>query len=50
MVSIKDVSLAWFIKARDLLVAETFLRYDIFLALGRVEVDGQLDALRLVHS
>ena len=40
----------WFIKVCDLLVAEAFLRDDIFLALGGVEIDGELDALGLVHS
>jgi len=37
-------------KVHDLLIAETFLRDDIFLALGSIEVDGELDALGLVHS
>ncbi len=50
VVSIEQASLVWFIKVRDLLVCKAFHRNDIFLALGSVEVDGELDALRLVHS
>ena len=34
----------------DLLVLETLAGDDVLFALGCVEVDGQLDALRLVHS
>ena len=33
-----------------LLVLESFVRDDVFLALGCVKVDRELDSLRLVHT
>ena len=37
-------------QARHLLVLQTLAGDDVFLALGRVEVDRQLNALGLVHT
>ena len=39
-----------YIVFRFLLIGESLLRYDIFLALGRIEIYGQFDPLRLVDS
>ena len=37
-------------KKEHLLVLEALLGDDVFLALGRVEVNGQLNSLGLVNS